>query len=286
MTSLAWGVPRYAPFSGEFGDFGGRPMWGIAARLDRSLRRAPGLSVAALFMAAPGAGGERPAPRLIAQTDTALSRAFARYPRLLPKDGSPDACLEWLAKLKPEDADAYELDDLYEMMCELAGRKPTPEAEQPFEIKAEAEIIDVVEAASALPVPAPPPVLVEPSRIVAEPTRKKLKPAEAAARFVEWARLCARCGTYSDPDFRALYLEHCEAEELAPLGDNKLRSALQHLRGDVRKSRTDDYIVVSDGDLARKRHYRWTILPAKPQTSNVFPWADLPANVAKMRRAA
>lgn len=127
---------------------------------------------------------------------------------------------------------------------------------------------------AAEPEPASPPV-VTPERGLAAPLaedhpkiapgRRKLRPAEAATRFVEWVQICGRAGKFNDRQLAELYREHCKAEDLIALPENFLRRELLKLPEVTRRQETD-YVLAKGGIRDRKRNRMWTIAAGAPTT--------------------
>ena len=248
-------------------------MFAIAAFFDRRLRLR--------------SGGERVMPAPVARVEvlprskpsgagTPFSRFRERLPGLAPRSGSMDDYRLWLAENDlGEDPDGYWYDDL----CAIAGWcRESAEAPPIAGIAPVAPIeAPVAEIATEVEPDDDEPELDLVRTPVAMPTRSKLEASVAAARFVEWVRLADRCGTYSSREFTDLCTEFFEAEDLVPLHDNVLRPALEAMRDDVMKARSDQSLRHGNR-RGRQRHFKWTILEAAAET--VLPWEELPRRAA------
>ena len=179
--------------------------------------------------------------------------------RIINVIGEPVDDLDWLS-------------ELYLTTCEV-NRWSLPTAEAPTTV-AEPSPLPVTPA-PAVPENKPPATRADPVTIIvkapAAKGRPKLKPRQAAEMFVQWVRDNDRCGTYSNSEFTDLCAEFFSTEGLEPITDNFLRPALETMKSDVMKARSDS--GVKGG--TRRRHFKWTILEAEsPET--VAPWTELP----------
>lgn len=229
-----------------------------------------------------------------ASAPAACPSRLARLPR--PADSSFVAFIAWHADRGGDVDDPDELRAQYDWMCSVMGWRadvepeisPEPEPE-PEQSSHDALLPDL--PPDTEPAPAPIATLVEPvtpspAQVAVRPvaperrTRTTLQAEEAAERFVEWVQLAGRTGTYSSQELAELYREHCKAEDLGPVAENMLRSALIHIPG-VSKSQIDA-AGGGRGRGKRRRAFRWTIaaaatvaLPVNDAEATV-PWSDLP----------
>ena len=190
--------------------------------------------------------------------DSPFLRWVARKPDLSPADGTRESLDAWMA------ATGATPDDV-ETICELRGWLLPP---------AIPAILEIPEPAMAAN-PEPPPVIVETRIIPAIQTRKRKKAPEAAEQFIEWVRVTGQCGTYHSREFSELCDRFFEDQNIIPIYENKFRPALELLRDDITKSRSDDKYRDD-----RKRHYRWTVHESEAE-SDTTPWTDLPERQAQ-----
>jgi len=225
------------------------------------------------------------------------SRSLRGSGNLRPADPSLEAFVRWWGEQGGEaGADLDEIVAQWQWMTERCK----PEAEPAQEPELEPVIAHDQPKPPAEPEPAPvaPKPRVEPilvdgvDAIHVLPGRARLPADEAALRFVDWIRLCGRCGPYNSQGLADLYREHCLAEDLVELPDNVLRPALRRLAGDVTVEQRKTYHLRKGGDRHRRRNFTWTVHPvagdaqhipaeATVAADEVVPWPEL-----RMRRVA
>lgn len=232
-------------------------MWGMAALLHRRVDRREPVSLDCA-----------PAPVVatpIIRDAGVARRMFYRFPHLSPADRSAEAFEGWCARNGHEFETLEDMAECYLTLCELNGW-PLPIVE--------AAVEDRPSQSEPSPVaPAFVPVVDEPTEAAVVASRRLLSFDEAAAEFVAWVRIEGRCDTYSSEQLTALYEEHCAAEDLVPVSQGHLRSALEKLDGVSR------WQAKKRKSGQRHRPVRWTIRPSTA-SSDEIPF-DLP-----IRRAA
>lgn len=253
------------------------------------------------------------APAQVSTDDPPANRAkraraasvLSRRSNLRPAEGSFDAFVKWCISTGSPLEDADELLAQWEWMTDVLA---TPAAitfpadstssgsfaPEPLSLALRTpESTENALALPSLPVAVPDestpvgPIARSASLVRPVAGRQKLRPHEAAERFVEWVRIAGRCRTYNSPDLTDLYREHCRAEDLVELHESVLRPALQALPG-VNKTQSDGYASRKGGKKDRKRYFMWTIEALPVATDDAIeadegaaPWTPLP-----MRRVA
>lgn len=196
----------------------------------------------------------------------------ARRTILKPTDASWEAFEQWLEAIGEPVDDLDWLSELYLTTCEVNGwslpsaEAPTPIAEPLSPVTSPPAVAENEHSATRAD-----PVTIVVKAPAAKKRRPKLKPKQAADLFIAWVRDNDRCGTYSNQEFTDLCAEFFATEGLEPLTDNILRPALETMKSDVMKARSDS--GVKGG--TRRRHFKWTILEAET-AETVAPWTELP----------
>lgn len=192
----------------------------------------------------------------------AALRAIARWPWLVPSDGSLESYRAYMAAIG-EDADGIDWRGELAVLAGWPGVPPVPIVAAP---------VPPSVAKPQPPVTAP--ALIDVPRM---PGRLQLSAERAAEAFLAWVRLTGRCGVYSNRSFEKLYREHCTADDIVPLADKTLRSELL-IPGKypgVTRALAD-----IKGTPRRHRPTQWTIAELSTVVDDI-PWSDLPE-----RRAA